>query len=277
MHDVVARIRSGSALLWWSGVVCLALTALFLVMSLVDPVMITGVRRWIKPAKFCISFVFYFWTLAWMLPVLLTSKKLRRVVALSGVIIMAVELAAIALQAARGVPSHFNNSTPLNAAIYAIMGLAISTNTIILLLLAMYASFVWKPDFRTNGARASVNADASGSVLITNVSAAERTGISCGLWVVVLGSVFGILISVHGAHAIGVAEDALGLPMVGWKRAGGDLRVAHFFGLHGFQAAPFVAQLTGNRAAVYAVSVAWAVAVVLLFRSAMAGTSIWPM
>ena len=277
MRALISRIKNGSAVLWWSGVVCVALTALFGVMALLDPFVITGVRRWIKPAKFCISFVLYFWTLAWMLPVLLRSEKLRRVVAVSGVGIMAIELIAIVLQAARGVTSHFNNSSVLNAAVYAVMGMAISINTVILLLLAIFATFAWKPAFDTDASGGVKYSPVQSGLLLSISSSAERTGIICGLWLIVVGSVFGILISLHGGHSIGVAEDAAGLPLVGWKRAGGDLRVSHFLGLHGFQMAPLVGLVTRSSLAVYAMSVLWTLAVIFLFRSAMSGASVWPL
>ena len=273
MRDLMTRIRTGSALLWWSGVICVALTAFFGLLALLDPAMITGARRWSKPAKFAVSFVFYFWTLAWMLPVLLRSARIRRFVAGSAVCVMAFELMAIVLQVMRGVPSHFNGSTAFNAVVYAAMGVAISTNTLILLGLATFASFAWKPNQSGN----TNNYSGPHSSELTGIAnAAERAGIICGLWLIVVGSVFGILISVHGGHSVGGAEDGAGLPAVGWKFAGGDLRVAHFLGLHGFQMAPLAASLTRSSVVVYALSATWVAAVVILFRSAMAGVSIWP-
>jgi hypothetical protein len=70
-----------------------------------------------------------------------------------------------------------------------------------------------------------------------------QRGLALGLllgWA--LGTLTGAYVSAQTGHGVGgTPGDAAGLPIVQWARDGGDLRVAHFFGLHAMQALPLVA------------------------------------
>jgi hypothetical protein len=50
-----------------------------------------------------------------------------------------------------------------------------------------------------------------------------------------------------GGHTVGAPDGGPGLPGVGWSTQYGDLRVPHFFGLHGLQIIPFLGWLAMRR------------------------------
>ena len=52
----------------------------------------------------------------------------------------------------------------------------------------------------------------------------------------ILGTLTGGYMAAQRGHWVGsVASDAAGLPFAGWSTIQGDLRVAHFFGMHSMQ------------------------------------------
>jgi hypothetical protein len=274
LHLVAATLRRGSAPLFWVGVTMLGALGLILVGLLVDDRVITGAPAWMKPAKFAISLAIYNLTFAWLLGLLPRTR--RRFAGWAGGIIAAVgviELALIALQAARGTTSHFNNATLFDGAVFSIMGAAIaglfitSAAVTVMLFRAPIADRTLAAAVRA-GATISL-AGASIGALMTRPTPAQMDDWRAG------GAV-----TVVGAHTVGGPDGGPGLPMVGWSTRHGDLRVAHFLGLHAVQALPLLALLLRwrrVRASLPVVRVAaasYAALVVLLVIQALRGESV---
>jgi hypothetical protein len=85
-----------------------------------------------------------------------------------------------------------------------------------------------------------------------------------------------------GAHTVGAADGGPGVPVTGWSREHGDLRVPHFIGLHALQALSLIAiglrrwrRPEADRVKVMlTAAVSYAVLFVLLIGEALRGQSI---
>lgn len=218
--------------------ICVMLAALLaaLVGLIVDPQVITGAPAWLKPLKFAVSISIYVATFIWLLSFI---HGYRRVVAFIAWVTtggLLIEMALIALQVVRGTTSHFNVSTPFNAAVFYIMGGTIvcvwTANLIlgIVLLRQRFAdpAFAWALRF---GVLISL-VGMSVAFFMTTPTSAQRAAAKVG------GGM-----PIAGAHAVGVTDGGPGLPILGWSTVGGDLRAPHFIGLHGLQLLPLLGWL----------------------------------
>ena len=70
---------------------------------------------------------------------------------------------------------------------------------------------------------------------------AVGTAIRLGLVVTLIGLLEGFAMVALNGHAVGVPDGGPGLPLVGWSTTGGDLRIAHFVGMHALQGLPLLA------------------------------------
>ncbi len=79
------------------------------------------------------------------------------------------------------------------------------------------------------------------------------------------------------AHTVGSTDGGEGLPFVNWSRNNGDLRVAHFMGMHALQAFPlFAFYFAKTRRAVALFAAFYLLFVMSLFILALKGRSLIP-
>jgi hypothetical protein len=229
---VLHRVNPTLSRVGWLNV---GLAALALLLLPLDHRHVTGALVWLKPLKFSLSIVAYAWTLGWLLADLPapTQRAVRRLstgVALS----MVVEQAVIFIQAARGTTSHYNASSPLNALLFGLMGVFIMVNTV-LTVWAVYLAWRYRP----------------------HGSAGYVWGLRLGLLVFLLGSVLGGFMIHANQHTVGGPDGGPGLPGLGWSTVAGDLRIAHFLGMHALQALPLLGWALSRWAPRQAVALTW--------------------
>lgn len=203
-----------------AGAVSFVLFVFFGIVAAFDSTPVLGVNRWIKPMKFFISIAIFLWTLAVYLNYVKGFDRSAKMIAYGSIGVMIIEMTIIVMQAARGTTSHFNSATAFDTAMFAVMGLAIVGNTLLVAWL-LYLYF-----------RAGID-----------LPRAMIWGMRLGILIFLLGSIEGGYMAQHMAHTVGASDGGPGLPVVNWSTIAGDLRIAHFFGLHSFQAIPIFAYM----------------------------------
>jgi hypothetical protein len=217
IFESVGVIRKENPLLFWVGLLHFLLAVVLLILVFVDDVQLMGVNRWIKPLKFSMSIGVYLWTFGWLLRYL-TNQRTVRFISWGITVCMLVEMIIIAVQAGRGVSSHYNISSALNATLFSVMGTFIGINSV--LILHTWVLFVFGK---------------------TTLDSNMRLAWQSGLFLFLLGGLAGGMMIGNLGHNIGVPDGGDGIPLLNWSTLGGDLRSAHFFTLHGLQAIPLFA------------------------------------
>jgi len=194
-----------------------------------DPRLITGVPAWLKPAKFAISIAIYAFTLVWVFTFLPDWPRTRRIVGWTTAATLVLELVIIDTQAWRGTTSHFNTGTPLDGALFSIMGAAIVVQTLAAIALA---TALWRQRFAdramgwalTLGMTITIVGASTGGMMLSPSASQLATARATRL------------MPITGSHTVGGPDGGPGIPGTGWSREHGDIRIPHFIGLHGVQA-----------------------------------------
>ncbi len=215
---MTGELRARDPLLFWTGALMLLGLVIVILLSISDQRLILGINPWIKPAKFLISITIFLWSIAWFMPETEPDAVKRALVRWTIAGAMVIEIVLIAMQAGRGTTSHFNAQTPFDLAVFNIMGAAITVSSIAVVL------FLWIVRRDTPSPRAGY-----------------LWGIRIGVAVFILASMLpGFLMVANNGHSWPGPDGGPGLPVVNWSVEFGDLRVAHFVGMHALQALPLL-------------------------------------
>jgi hypothetical protein len=231
-------IRRGSSLsraLTVLTIACAAIAVLALVGVFADPRQVLGQPVWAKTTKFSLSIALYGASMLWILGLLKErAPRAVRVVSNAVAAILGLEMILLITQAIRGRAMHFNIATPLDTALWSIMG----TGIMVFWGFALVAAVL---------------------MLRQNIGPRSFTwSLRLGLIVVLIGFAQGFLMTgpnslqmsalqsgqkldLVGAHTVNAIRDGgPGIPFLGWSTDHGDLRIGHFVGIHAIQLIPLL-------------------------------------
>jgi hypothetical protein len=256
-----------------TGWVMVAYTALSLVGLAADPALVDGAPAWLKPLKFGISTCLFTFTMAFVVGKLRRTRRFASVIGQVMAAALVLEIALIDMQAARHTSSHFNLATKFDGAVYGAMGLTIAvvlaTTTALLM-----ATFVERFEdgslglaIRLSLLLALMGMGVGGLMTLPTPQQLAAAHAGQGLMRV-------------GGHTVGARDGGAAMPVTGWSADHGDLRIAHFLGLHAMQALLLAWWASRNRsgwslrsriALVWIVAASWLAAFALVLWQALRG------
>lgn len=215
---ILQTVKKQSPILYSIVLIHLIFALVSIVGLLFDQRTLMGVNVWLKPLKFGISTAIYILSVGYFTTLYPYSNRKRNIINNLTSWILLFEVSIIVFQGARGVPSHYNQSSLFDGLLFAAMGILIAINVLIMIL------------FIIDTLRLKMKVEKS-----------VQWGILFGWIIIVVGSWIGGQMIGQLSHNVGVEDGGEGIALVNWSTIAGDLRVAHFFGTHGLQLIPIFA------------------------------------
>jgi hypothetical protein len=255
MNYFLTELKRRNQTLYFFSFICLFGAVVCLAMIFFSDTIVLGINAWYKPMKFFLSTVFFSCTMGWLLYYLQQPAK-TNYYSWALIITLGFELVYITLRAAQGQLSHFNISSAFNGMMFSIMGIVI---TIITAWTGYIAFLFWRRSF-------------------ADLPIAYVWGIRFGLVLFVVFAFSGGMMAARLSHTVGsVMETTNGLPVLNWSRESGDLRVAHFFGMHALQLLPLLGfYVTRKKQQIILLSLIYAAAVTALLFQALNALPLLP-
>jgi hypothetical protein len=249
MLSFLSELSVRNELLYYFGLINLVGAIISGTISIFHKPIVFGINAWIKPIKFFLSLWIYSWSVGWIFYDLNMPEKVRSF-SIMVVGVLSFEQIYITIQAARGQKSHFNISSPFYGIMYTLMGLSIGVMTGWTAYLGL---MFWYNDFPL-------------------LSTGYLWGVRLGIIGFVLFAFSGYIMGSRNTHTVGGPDGSPGLPFTNWSKVFGDLRVAHFLGMHALQVLPFLGfLLPDNSALVIAVGILYLLYVSIVLVQSLRG------
>ena len=249
LNNFFEYFKDKNQLLLSYAVFCFVGGLICLVLSKYSSLQVTGNSAWIKPFKFFISIGVFAFTLA-LYVVYLDDQRQVTHYCWSFIIFFSIELLLITLQASRGRKSHYNIDTPLDRVVFALMGLSL----MVILIHTIFIITLFCTQKQFNAADEMILA------------------IKLSLIMMVIFMLEGYLMINLFKHTIGAEDGTQGIPVLNWSKNHGDLRVAHFLGMHALQIIPLLTFFVANtKRDVYLIAVLYFVFVTFTLVQALQG------
>ncbi|WP_202867275.1 hypothetical protein [Kribbella pittospori] len=186
---------------------------------------------WLKPFKFGIAFVLYGATLAWLVSRLRKAKRFGWWVGTAFAVTGVVDVGFIAVQAARGTFSHFNDNTDtfnqVGQRIFMSGVLGLFGASLVIAVMLLFQRVGDAPLNRAIRVGLGLAVAGMGIAFYLVGANSDRQQVT---------DAYGHPVTLAGSHGIGVEAGGPGMPLTHWSTVGGDLRIPHFVGLHAIHA-----------------------------------------
>ena len=236
------QIFRKNRVLFWLGTAHFGLALLLLAYFPFNDTLVLGINSVTKPLKFALSIGVFSWTMSVILHYMDNARQVT-IYSWAAVVCFGFEQLAITSQALRGQMSHFNKTDVYGTVLYSLMGVFILTIT-------LWTAFMTVVFIRQK---------------TVELPLAVALSIKIGLIYCVIFSLLGGYISSLQGHTVGAADGGEGIVFLNWSRFFGDLRVAHFFGIHSLQILPLFALFIEKRVSISAsIKAIWLFSIVYL-------------
>jgi len=217
MIHFIELLQSANKPLFVFGFCDFIAAAICLLLSQVSKIRVRGANAWYKPFKFFLSIGIFAWTMGLFTSYLPMPDAVNAYSWMVIILLGFLEI-YIAIQAGRGQLSHYNSSTP----VYGFLLFLMIISAVVVTLWTAYIGILFC------------------SIDFPALPAYYVLSIRISIFLFVIFAFQGASMGSRQSHTVGGPEGGPALPITDWSKKHGDLRVAHFIGIHALQVLPLL-------------------------------------